>query len=388
MLDSGIYQITNKINKKVYIGSSICIKNRWKSHLSDLRRNVHPNIYLQNSWNKHKEKNFEFSILEYTTKDELLDREQYWIDELNATNKKIGYNISLVAGSPMKNRKHTEKTIAKISETSKSWHTKNKNTVSYKNYLTKLSDSLKGHSVSQKTKNKISKANKGKLLGEKNPFYNQKHSQSTKILMSKMKSKLSSTQIKEIKLLINEGEKPQHIAETFKTQHSNILSIKNHDKYNWIEIECGFEISNETRDKLLTIKRNKEIQHKGFKNVDEIRRIKKLLYIGHKVSDIAHIFNTYDDKIRDIKKEGVFQWVLDYHDTDVTNDINNIHLRKFDFYLKVGSLSFKDIISIYKLKESGFSNKKIAAQFRVSEGAIGNILRNNIISSVIKTYME
>ena len=28
----GIYKVENKINKKVYIGQSVNIKNRWESH--------------------------------------------------------------------------------------------------------------------------------------------------------------------------------------------------------------------------------------------------------------------------------------------------------------------------------------------------------------------
>lgn len=46
-MSSGIYQIENKINSKVYIGSSNNIKRRWQKHKALLRHNKHPNSHLQ-----------------------------------------------------------------------------------------------------------------------------------------------------------------------------------------------------------------------------------------------------------------------------------------------------------------------------------------------------
>jgi len=37
---AGIYCITNKINGKQYIGSSIDLNARWKKHLSSLRESI------------------------------------------------------------------------------------------------------------------------------------------------------------------------------------------------------------------------------------------------------------------------------------------------------------------------------------------------------------
>ena len=49
----GIYEIRNKVNNKIYIGSSSCIISRWASHRHMLNNNKHSNIHLQRSWNKH-----------------------------------------------------------------------------------------------------------------------------------------------------------------------------------------------------------------------------------------------------------------------------------------------------------------------------------------------
>jgi len=59
---SGIYKIINKVNGKYYIGSSNDIKGRWSEHKNDLKANRHDNDYLQKSWNKYGEENFEFEV--------------------------------------------------------------------------------------------------------------------------------------------------------------------------------------------------------------------------------------------------------------------------------------------------------------------------------------
>lgn len=91
---SGVYMIRNKTNGKVYVGSSLDLKQRWIDHRKALRGNRHPNGRLQNSWNKYGEDAFEYVILEYVQEiDKLLDREQYWIDESKCQNDVYGYNI-------------------------------------------------------------------------------------------------------------------------------------------------------------------------------------------------------------------------------------------------------------------------------------------------------
>lgn len=87
---SGIYKITNIINNKFYIGSSVNIYYRLKRHYSDLKRGIHQNKYLLNSYIKYGEESFIVSIIEEISNDLLLEREQYWINIL-----KPNYNIVL-----------------------------------------------------------------------------------------------------------------------------------------------------------------------------------------------------------------------------------------------------------------------------------------------------
>lgn len=111
--------IKNNITNKVYIGSSINIKNRWRSHLSELRRNVHYNSYLQRSWNKYGENNFEFKVLEEVTeKDLLLEVERKYVSLYNSDERDSGYNQAKVSTDKTRFT-HSEESRIKIGKASK-----------------------------------------------------------------------------------------------------------------------------------------------------------------------------------------------------------------------------------------------------------------------------
>lgn len=92
-----VYMIKNKKNNKMYIGSSIDCKRRWRQHQWYLRNNQHPNKHLQSSWNKYGEDSFLFLVIEECSDEEQFDREQYYIDKYKPFSPN-GYNISSNAG--------------------------------------------------------------------------------------------------------------------------------------------------------------------------------------------------------------------------------------------------------------------------------------------------
>ena len=61
----GIYKISVKGTDKVYIGESIKVRSRLRTHMSDLSKQRHSNPILQNMYNKYGVEAFEFEILEY-----------------------------------------------------------------------------------------------------------------------------------------------------------------------------------------------------------------------------------------------------------------------------------------------------------------------------------
>jgi len=115
-MTAGIYQIKNKRNGKIYIGSAVNIKRRWNEHKSDLKLNKHHSAYLQNSYNKHGEHNFIFETLEIVQdKTLLVETEQRHMDATNCYNREIGYNISPTAGNCL-GVKHSPESKKKMSE--------------------------------------------------------------------------------------------------------------------------------------------------------------------------------------------------------------------------------------------------------------------------------
>lgn len=107
----GVYMITNYVNSKRYIGSSIHIGQRLWEHRSHLRHNKHDNSHLQKAWNKYGEDNFNYSILEKCSPEDRFAREQYYVNLL-----KPEYNICI---DIVENPPTTLETKKKHSETRK-----------------------------------------------------------------------------------------------------------------------------------------------------------------------------------------------------------------------------------------------------------------------------
>lgn len=90
----GVYSITCVASGRVYVGQSVDIERRWRNHRSRLRSGKAQNRVLQGSWDKYGEENFKFEVLELVARDNLDNRELYWMATLNSLVSSGGMNIS------------------------------------------------------------------------------------------------------------------------------------------------------------------------------------------------------------------------------------------------------------------------------------------------------
>lgn len=98
---SGIYKITNLENKKCYIGRSTNVKRRLIDHIKSsigigtiANQKIHDVMREEGLWN------FSFELLEECAKDQLGDREKYYIEFFQSNQPQFGYNV--VSGSAFK----------------------------------------------------------------------------------------------------------------------------------------------------------------------------------------------------------------------------------------------------------------------------------------------
>lgn len=167
---SGIYCIINLKNNKRYIGSSKNIRLRLWGHRAELRHNHHDNKHLQNAWNKYKESNFDYFIIETCSEDKLLEREQYYIDSLLPE-----YNMNKEVNRPP----CSSESRKKQSETRKKLYAEGKLKPSFKHITTYVYDldgnfireysSMKDAAIGEFGKN--TGAVRNACIGKENPMH-------------------------------------------------------------------------------------------------------------------------------------------------------------------------------------------------------------------------
>jgi group I intron endonuclease len=151
---SGIYAIRNRIDGRAYIGSSYDIESRKTKHLWQLRKGAHHNVFLQRAYDKYGEGSISFDILEYCHRDNLLQKEQRYLDQ-----EENLYNICDKAGAGPGATSHSSSTKEKMRESALR---RDPPTVATRK---KLSKAATGRRLCSSTKDKIRKS----LLGTRNP---------------------------------------------------------------------------------------------------------------------------------------------------------------------------------------------------------------------------
>lgn len=113
--DSGVYCILNMVNGHFYVGSAIDFKDRLNCHKSHLKNKIHANKHLQRAWYKYGEENFQFIVIEETSSELAIVREQWFLD-LCWDDGKYCYNIAKNAEAFNRGIKLSEEHKLKISK--------------------------------------------------------------------------------------------------------------------------------------------------------------------------------------------------------------------------------------------------------------------------------
>lgn len=98
-----IYIIKNTVNNKVYIGQTrVSVDIRWKEHL---RHAKYGDCVINRAMKKYGIDKFYIETLEICDLDILDEREMYYIELYDSTNKSKGYNVSIGGHTPRFKRK-------------------------------------------------------------------------------------------------------------------------------------------------------------------------------------------------------------------------------------------------------------------------------------------
>lgn len=237
-METGIYKITCIENNRFYIGSAKNIKKRWIRHLNDLKNNKHINILLQRAYNKYGVNAFIFEVIEKCNFEDLIVREQFYLDELRAY--EIGFNIGKKSsgGDNLSNNPNKEEIVNKIKKTindnissmteeerKEKWGKSGKLNPNYGNNWSdemkqkasaiqknninnplrqrknKTNEELYGKEKAEEISKKLSKI-ASERIGYKNGFFNKTHNDETKEKISK--SNKGKKPINRIRISIND----------------------------------------------------------------------------------------------------------------------------------------------------------------------------------------
>ena len=153
-MNSGIYQIKNTINDKLYIGQTKNFSNRKRSHLKSLENGTHYNRYLQRSYSKYGQDCFVFEIIERCEVEILNTRERYWIRKLQTEYKENGYNaayaVEVFTNYDLKRRiNRSKRTLPKVLATKEA---RRKSKLGIQRYWRSASDDVRSrHSLAKST---------------------------------------------------------------------------------------------------------------------------------------------------------------------------------------------------------------------------------------------
>lgn len=211
-MQTGIYEIVNTVNGKRYVGSSVNIPSRWKSHLRELRRGTHHAKHLQHSFNIYGEEKFILVIIRYCERDDLLYYEQ---EELDSG---FDYNSSPTAKNCLG--------IKLDAETRERYRQQRyvRRDADPEAYSALMSSLSKGKPKPEGWKAKMS----------------QRHSGVPKTIshvkkMAKARAVLTEDTVREIRRRCDSGETQSGVALDLSLTKTTVQRVASRDRYTWVE---------------------------------------------------------------------------------------------------------------------------------------------------------
>ena len=115
----GVYAITCTHNNRSYVGSSVDIAHRWRSHRSSLNKGNHHCVALQEDWTLYGERAFAHTTLKVCNEEGLEKYESVFMESVCTALSPSGgtislspiYNSSSVVSNPMRDKATAEKNI-------------------------------------------------------------------------------------------------------------------------------------------------------------------------------------------------------------------------------------------------------------------------------------
>jgi group I intron endonuclease len=111
-MNCGVYLIVCRANRRIYVGSSVDIVQRWRAHLCNLRKGRHHSRWLQRSWDKYGARSFDFVIWSPGCRAAIRKLEAYWIKELDTA--RAGFNQTDETVAPWQGKRFAPEHCAKI----------------------------------------------------------------------------------------------------------------------------------------------------------------------------------------------------------------------------------------------------------------------------------
>lgn len=203
--------------------STCGFNGRFRKHKRLLRLGNHHSRYLQRSWDKYGEDSFSFIIIQECLPEDCVKLEQRYIDLLDPE-----YNMTTSASSCL-GSKRTQETKDKISKA-------NKGRVISREHREKISNSnLKINNP--KRCDILKKAAKGRKMSEKGRISNRDKRRKSKSITS-----FSIEDVLDIRLRLSNKEKGVDIAKIYKTTSASISDIKHFRTFKDIKNELSLHI--------------------------------------------------------------------------------------------------------------------------------------------------